>query len=344
MSLKDKKVYRFGILGCGMISGVHAAALQSLDEAELAGAADYNREAAERFCAKYGGRAYEDELDMLMDDSIDVICVCTPSHCHADNAIRALQHGKHVVLEKPMALNTEQADRVIAACRENDRLLTVISQLRFSPDIQHVRQLIRKGAFGKLVFCNLVMHYWRSEEYFAGSRWRGRKEFEGGGALMNQGIHGIDLMQYILGEPRVLGGRITTRHHAVEVEDAASALVEFDCGATGMIQGSTCTWPGFERKLEIHGDKGYVILKENMIEKLDTPDDQIARRRNVVDEVGSYNKPDVIDSSMHARQIQNLIDAVEGRESLLIDAQEGRKAIRIIGDIYAASERSMQQE
>lgn len=335
MSQMEKKVYRFGILGCGMISNVHAEAIESLKDAVLAGAADYNREAAERFCKKFGGHAYENELDMLADDTIDVICVCTPSHCHADNAIRAMEHGKHVVLEKPMALTTAEADKVIEACRMHDRKLTVISQLRFSPDIQHVRQLVKKQAFGKLVFCNLTMHYWRSEEYFAGSRWRGRKAFEGGGALMNQGIHGIDLMQYILGEPKVVGARIHTLHHEIEVEDAATALIEFEGGATGMIQGSTCTWPGFERRLEIHGDKGYVILKENAIERMDVPDDEIDRREGTVHAVGSYNRPDMIDCHMHARQIQNLIDAVRGTDKLLVDAGEGRKAIRIIEDIYA---------
>lgn len=335
MSLSEMKKFRFGILGCGMIAGVHAEAIQSLPEAELAGAADFNPDAAKRFCEKHGAHAYENEQAMLEDDSIDVVCICTPSHCHADNAIRALQHGKHVVLEKPMALNTEEADRVIAACRENDRLLTVISQLRFSPDIQHVRQLVKRNAFGKLVFCNLSMFYWRSEEYFAGSRWRGRKAFEGGGALMNQGIHGIDLLQHILGEVKVLKGSVHTIHHAIEVEDAASALVEFEGGATGMIQGSTCTWPGFERRLEIHGDKGYVVLKENMIEQLDIPEDKIDHRKDSAQDVGSYNKPDMIDSHMHALQIQNLLDAVQGRGELLIDANEGRKAIRIIEDIYA---------
>jgi len=334
MSLNDNKKLRFGILGCGMIANVHAAAIESLAEAELAGAADFNPEAAKKFCEKYGAHAYENEMDMLSDGRIDIVCICTPSHCHAENAIRALQHGKHVVLEKPMALDSEQADRIIEACRAHDRLLTVVSQLRFSPDIQHVRQLVRKGAFGKLIFCNLSMCYWRSEEYFAQSRWHGRKEFEGGGALMNQGIHGIDLLQYIMGMPKVLKGEIRTAYHAVDVEDAASAMVEFENGAMGMIQASTCTRPGFERRMEIHGTKGYVILKENAIEKLDIPEDQIDRSREKVLDVGSHNRPDVLDSSMHARQIQNLIDAIEGRESLLIDAGEGRKAIRIIEDIY----------
>ena len=144
-------------------------------------------------------------------------------------------------------------------------------------------------------------------------------------------------MQYILGEPRVLKGKIDTMHHAVEVEDAAMALIEFENGAMGMIQASTCTWPGFERRLEIRGDKGYAVLKENSIEYLDTPEDKIDRRRETVGDTGSYNKPDAIDCSMHAMQIKNLMDAARGRSELLIDANEGRKAIRIIEDIYRSS-------
>lgn len=337
MGLNEMKKFRIGILGCGMIAKTHAAATQSIPEAEFAGAADFNRDAAARFCGQYGGRVYENELEMMKDEGVDIICVCTPSHCHAENAIRALQHGKHVVLEKPMALNTCEADKVIAACRESGRLLTVVSQLRFSPDIQHVRQLVQKQAFGKLVFCNLSMCYWRSEEYFSSSGWRGRKAFEGGGALMNQGIHGIDLMQYILGEPKVISSRVETRHHAVEVEDAAMAMVAFENGAMGMIQGSTCTWPGFERRLEIHGDRGYVILKENAIEQLNVPDDQMDLRKEATQGVGSYNQPDMIDSRMHAMQIQNLLDAIQGKANLLLSAEEGRKAIRIIEDIYNAA-------
>ena len=156
---------------------------------------------------------------------------------------------------------------------------------------------------------------------------------------MNQGIHGIDLMQYILGEPKVVSSKIATRHHAVEVEDAATALIEFDDGAMGMIQGSTCTWPGFERRLEIRGDKGYVVLKENQIEQLDTPEDQLDMREKAVQGVGSYNKPDMIDSHMHSLQIRNLLNAVQGKDQLLIDASEGRKAIRIIEDIYNAAKK-----
>ena len=332
-----RRKYRFAILGCGMIANIHAAAIRSLPDAELIGAADAFPAAAQRFCEKYGIHAYESEEAMLNDANVDVVCICTPSHCHAPSAIRALQHGKHVALEKPMALNTAQADEVIAECKKNDRLLTVISQLRFCEDIQKVKSLLAHNAFGKIVMCNLSMRYWRDESYFSSSSWRGRLEFEGGGALMNQGIHGIDLMQYILGEPEVLKGQIATLHHSVEVEDTAVAVFRFANGALGTLQGSTCTNPGFARKLEIHGDKGYVVVRENEIQMMQTEDEKLDLRSFSKRDNGSFNKFSALEHGLHAMQLQNLLDAIDGRAELLVDATEGRKAIRIIEDIYTSS-------
>ncbi len=332
-----RRKYRFAILGCGMIASIHAVAIQSLPDAELIGAADAFPEAAQRFCEKYGIRAYESEADLLRDAAVDVVCICTPSHCHAESAIRALESGKHVALEKPMALSTAQADQVIEACKKHDRLLTVISQLRFCEDVQRVKSLLEQNAFGKIVMCNLSMRYWRDENYFSSSSWRGRLAFEGGGALMNQGIHGIDLMQYVLGEPQVLRGQIATLHHNVEVEDTAVAVFRFEGGALGTLQGSTCTNPGFARKLEIHGDKGYVVLRENEIQMMQTAEEKIDLRSFSKRDKGSFNKFSALGHELHAMQLRNLIDAIEGRAQLLVDAHEGRKAIRIIEDIYNSS-------
>ncbi len=335
-----RKKFRFAILGCGMIAGIHAAAIQSLPNAELVGAADAFPAAAQSFCEKHGIHAYESEEAMLQDENVDVVCICTPSHCHAQSAVRALECGKHVALEKPMALNTAQADQVIEACKKHNRLLTVISQLRFCEDVQRVKALLEQNAFGKIVMCNLSMRYWRDEKYFSSSSWRGRLAFEGGGAPMNQGIHGIDLMQYILGEPEVLRGEIATLHHSVEVEDTAVAVFRFAGGALGTLQGSTCTNPGFARKLEIHGDKGYVVLRENEIQMMQTEDEKLDLRSFSNRDKGSFNKFSALDHGLHAMQLQNLLDAIEGRASLLVDAYEGRKAIRIIEDIYSSSSKA----
>lgn len=330
------KKFRFGIIGCGMIAGIHAEAIRSLPDAQLVGATDNNFEKRLTFCQKYAIMPYESTEALLADAAVDAVCICTPSCFHADTAIAALYAGKHVVLEKPMALHTEDADRVIAACHATGRKLTVISQLRFSPDVQHVKTLMEQQAFGQLIFCNLSMRYWRSEEYFTLGGWKGKLAFEGGGALMNQGIHGIDLLQYLAGMPTVLGGLACTRHHAVEVEDTAAALVRFDNGAMGTIEASTCTWPGFERRLEIHGDHGYVILRENAIERMEIPGESVDRTQEAA-EVGSCSRPEAIGHAMHALQIGDLIRAVRGESAPLVDAAEGKKALQIIQAIYEVS-------
>ncbi len=331
------KKIKFGILGCGMIANFHAEAIKNIPDAELACACDHNKEYAEKFAAKHGIKACDSFEEMA--EKVDAICICTPSGFHAEGAIKALEMGKHVVLEKPMAFTTEEADKIIEICEKSGTLLTVISQLRFSEDIQKVKKLVSENAFGKIVFCDLYMKYHRSEEYFSSSNWKGTFKFDGGGALMNQGIHGVDLLQYIAGEPTVLKGKVSTLSHNIEVEDTAAAVLEFENGALGVIEASTCAYPGFERRIEISGDKGYVILRENKIAEL-----MLNGEKTVIEEtnteIGSASDPTALDFEMHKKQITNLINAINGVEPLLIDAKEGKKAIKIIEAIYNSSKES----
>ena len=248
-----------------------------------------------------------------------------------------MNHGKHVVLEKPMALNVADCDRIIEAADRSGRLLTVISQLRFSDDVRKLRRLTADGVFGRLSLIRLSMCYWRDHAYFSSSGWKGKLEFEGGGALMNQGIHGIDLMQYIFGMPRVRAGLTRTVSHDIEVEDTAAALFEFPCGALGTLEASTCAYPGFERQLALHGDRGFAVLRENKLVGLYTDTESFdAERSETVQAVGSCSSPDSIDHAAHAMQLRNLISAIRGDEPLQIDAREGKKAIEIIESIYSA--------
>jgi len=332
-----KKTYTFGILGCGMISVTHAEAIAQIPEAKLVGAADASYARAEEFAKKYGIRAYESYDAMLADPAVDIICICTPSRFHADNSIRALEHHKHVVLEKPMALNMEEANLVVEASEKNHCLLTVISQLRFAEDVIKIKRMMEEKAFGNIVLCHLTMKYWRPTEYFTSSDWRGRIECEGGGALMNQGIHGIDLLSYVVGMPTVLQGKVRTLYHDVTVEDTAVAVVSFENGAMGTIEASTCAYPGSPRRLYIQGDRGFVTLQERKILNLYTDTEKIDIEHLPDLTANSASVANVTDCTLHARQITNLIHAIEGKEALVLDAHEGRKAISIIQDIYRTS-------
>ena len=325
------KNVKFGILGCGMIASIHADAIKNIEGATLVGVADNNLEFAQKFAFKHSVLAF-DSYEQMLGSDIDVVCVCTPSCFHAQNAIDALDNGKHVVVEKPMALSVEDADRVEEASKRNGKLVTVISQLRFSKDVIRLKEYVESGAFGKISLCTLTMKYYRSKEYFASSNWKGTLKFDGGGALMNQGIHGVDLMQYVMGGVKSVSGKIGTLCHSVEVEDTAVATVEFISGALGVIVASTCAYPGFDRKLEIHGEKGYAILTENNLEKLMVEGKEV--KLDAFEKSNTASDPTALASAMHQKQIENLLLAIDGKAQVLVDCSEGKKAVKIITDIY----------
>ena len=329
------KTYNFGILGCGVISKTHALAISEIENAKLLGVADNNIEYARVFAQKNGVKAYESYQEMLADKDIDVVCICTPSGFHASNAIEALNSGKHVVLEKPMSISNEWADKVIEACERTGKKLTVISQFRFSEDIKRVKQLIEENAFGKISLCTLTMKYYRNPEYYSSSSWRGTLRFDGGGALINQGIHGVDMLDYIVGPINNVKGKIATISHNIEGEDTAVAFFQTANGALGVIQGSTCAYPGFDRRIEIHGDKGYVCLLENKIEKLMVNGEMVDLGE--LNFTSTANDNTVMDYRMHKAQLENLLNAIEGKEEILVDCYEGKKALAIIQKVYKTS-------
>lgn len=329
----NKKVLNFGIVGAGMIADFHSRAIGSLANAALLGVCDKNVSNAETFSEKHGIRAYESLEKMLRDDKIDAVCICTPSGFHKENAIAALKAKKHVVLEKPMAFTVSDSNEIISTAKENGKLVTVISQLRFSEGVGKVKKLISEGAFGKIVFADLYMKYWRSESYYSQSDWKGTRKFDGGGALMNQGIHGVDILLYLMGNAQVLSAKNKTAYHNIEVEDQSVAMVEFENGALGVIEASTCAFPGFERKIEIMGSEGCCILKENKLEKLVIKGEEIELDNNVsVSKTAS--DPSAMDFNLHALQISNFIGAVFNENELLIDGAEGSRAVALIEKIY----------
>ncbi len=327
---------RFGILGAGMIANIHAQALATLPDARLVGVADVNAVGAEAFAGRYGITAYPDYEAMLADDAVKVICICTPSGFHAQQTLQAIRCGKHVVLEKPMALTEADADLIMEAEQRSGVLVTVVSQLRFSEDVQMLKDLVQKNAFGRQVFCNLFMKYWRAPSYYASSGWKGTLALDGGGALMNQGIHGIDLLLHLVGDAVVLKGCKKTLCHSIEVEDTAAALLEFDSGALGVIEASTCTTPGFERRLEIHGDRGYAVMVEDRLAELMLDGKLLWSedcRSNDRRYINTASDPGKLNCTLHARQLQNMVRAIRGTEPLQVGTADGRRAVELILDI-----------
>ncbi len=329
----SKNKLNFGILGCGMIANFHAQAINSLSDAVLYGVADNAFDRAKDFADNYSIKAYESYADMLNDENIDAVCICTPSFFHPQNAIDALKAKKHVVLEKPMAITTQDAERVIAECENSGKLLTIICQLRFAEDMQKLKQLIKDNAFGKIAFCDLYMKYWRDPAYYANGGWKGTKKFDGGGALMNQGIHGVDALLNLMGDAKLIKAKTKTHLHNIEVEDLAVAMLEFENGALGVIEASTCVNPGFDRRIEILGSNGCAILREDRFEKL-VINGQTIIDSTTANDIGTASDPAAMSYRLHALQINNLINAVQGKEELLIDGNEGQRAVKLIEEIY----------
>ncbi len=331
---------RFGIVGCGMISRAHVQALAEVDGALAVGVYDPNLERANAFGEKWRLKVYPAYEDMLLDSDIDAVCICTPSGLHKEGALAALKKGKHVVLEKPMALNTHDCEQICLEVESSGKYLTVISQNRFCEDVQRVKKLISESAFGTLVMCDLYMKYWRDPSYYAGSPWRGTWNMDGGGALMNQGIHGIDLMNFIVGKSKLLKGRTKTLVHNIEVEDTSAALVEYECGALGVIEGTTSSYPGFSCRIEIHGSNGYAKLVEGKIEELCVRGKMVVEKTAIA-KSGTESDPSKLSYICHVMQLTNFVKAVRGKEELISTARDGYEAVRLINEIYLSSEKDI---
>ncbi|MBR5264686.1 MAG: Gfo/Idh/MocA family oxidoreductase, partial [Clostridia bacterium] len=250
----------FGIIGCGVIADFHANALFGLsEEAVLVGVADARLPAAERFAKEKQVRAFASVEEMLACPEIDVVTICVPSGLHAELAIKAANAGKHIIVEKPMAITKEQLDAMEEACTRNGVMLSSVAQSRFTSGVRKAKQAIEDGYLGKMVCADVYMKFNRTQEYYNTGGWRGTKAMDGGGALMNQGIHGVDLLLYLAGDVKSVYAVSKTLARQIEVEDTLSAVLEFKSGATGVIQATTSVYPGYPRRLELNGDKGTIV-------------------------------------------------------------------------------------
>lgn len=326
------------IIGCGMISKYHIAAISNCADAQLAGVYGSNIIRTQEFARQYDTVAYPNVADIWADPNVDAVCICTPSGFHAAYALDAISHGKHVLIEKPMALTIADCDRIIQTAKENHVLVGVVSQLRFSPAIVQVKRAMERGALGKMACADLYMKYHRSQTYYDSADWRGTWKLDGGGALMNQGIHGVDLLQYLAGPVDSIYARAKTLIRKIETEDTLSAVTEFKSGALGVIQATTSLYSGFSRRLELCGEKGTIILEEDKVLLWDVADCPAPSQESLgIQEVRSSSDPTKISPVGHTRQVANFTAAILGRESLLVDGEEGRKALQIILGAYRSS-------
>ena len=340
-----ERVYGFAIVGCGVIAPMHAEAIKALPNAELRAVVDVVPEQAWKRAEEFDGTPYSDLAEALARPDIDVVCVCVPSGLHAEVGVQAAAAGKHVLVEKPIDITLAAADRLINACREHKVKLAVISQHRFGAGMRQVREALEAGRFGRLLVGDAVIKWYRTQGYYNSGAWRGTWELDGGGALMNQGVHYIDQLQWTMGPITSIVARTGTVAHDIAVEDVGLALLTFANGALGTIQGSTAVYPGLPERLEISGTEGTAIVEAGKIKVWEFKDEK--------GEVGAYGAklksddaaapttgaadPAAISWAGHRHQMADLLAAIEEDREPAINGEEARKPLEVILAIYESA-------
>jgi predicted dehydrogenase len=327
---------RFGLLGCGIIGRYHAEAISGTENAVLQAVADVEGSRAGEFSARYGGTAYASLEQMLGDPAVDVVSICTASALHAGQAVATMKSGRHVVVEKPMAIALSQCDEMIRTSRETRKYLAVIFQNRFRPIYREMKSLIDSGRLGTLVSANAELKWYRSQEYYDSGGWRGSWAMDGGGALMNQTIHYVDLLLWLMGPVRAVQAYTGTLTHDIETEDVAVAALEFASGALGILQGTTSAYPGLWTRLEVNGEAGALAVQNDRFTVRYLADEQDV-------EAGPYGLPEVpmlapekadFSTGWHQEQICEVIRCIEQDRQPPIDGLEGRRSVELILAAY----------
>ena len=332
----------FGIVGCGLISEFHARAILALPDARLVGFSDVAGERARQRAAQFGGVACADYRQLLDRDDVHVINVCTPNGLHEQIVLGAAAAGKHVMVEKPPEVTLERTDRMIAACKRHQVKFATVLQARFRPAVVALKEAIDAGKLGRLLCGDAVVKWYRSESYYHRDPWRSTKALQGGGVMMQIAIHYLDLLRWLLGPvQRVTARTATLARHDLEVEDSGIAILEYACGAVGVVQASTAIKPGLEPRLEVHGERGTVLIEGDRIRDWALGDEaERARMRGFGrpgERTGSGGEAD-FGWEDHRAAIANMIDAIRSDRQPAVSGEEGRRTLEIVLAIYRSAE------
>ncbi len=340
--MKDGRI-GIGLVGVGLISSTHRLALEHLQDCCLVGCYNRNPQKAKAWADEYGYNFYEDYQDMLSDPEIDVVSIITPPGCHLEYAIPAMKAGKHVLVEKPMEIHADRVREMIKVAKENNVILSGVFQSRFNDVSALTREAVRKGRFGKISICDAQVKWFRDQAYYDSGAWRGTWAIDGGGVLMQQGIHAVDLLLYVMGEdPSEVYSYAETVSHDIEVEDTSVAVLRFPSGSLGVIEGSTSAWPGSPRRIEICGSTGHVVIEDDSLAvwsfQDETEEDEIIRKKyRAMSSGGSANTAAVSDYTGHARQYMDMVKAIRSGCESSIPGEEAIRSIHVIEAIYQSS-------
>jgi UDP-N-acetyl-2-amino-2-deoxyglucuronate dehydrogenase len=336
----------FGIVGVGMIADYHAQAIAHATGAKLIGIATRNTENAKAFAPKHAVPFATTSVEELVKrPDIHVVCITTPSGAHLEPALAAVRAGKHLIVEKPIEITIERADELLRAADAAKVKIAPIFQARFGEGARTLKAALTAGRFGRIVLASAYVKWHRAREYYSG--WKGTLALDGGGSTMNQGIHGIDLLQWFAGMPCEVHAFKTRRVYThIEAEDTLSATLRYENGALGSIETTTAAWPGWARRIEICGENGSARLEDDHLAdwkfREPQPQDDVIRATGLDPTMKSGSgAPNQISIQGHLRQIQDLIDSLRDNRPVAVDGHEARKAVALIRALYASAERGV---
>ena len=325
-----------GFVGCGNITDTHVRAAR---EAGLGIAAFQGRDPAKAaaMAARYGGRAYESYEEFLGHRPMDLVVIGTPSALHAEEGIAAAERSLHVLVEKPIDVTLEKGQALVAAADRAGVKLGVLFQDRLKPDLVRLREFIAGGGLGKVLLASARVKWHRPPEYYSGSRWRGRRALDGGAALINQGVHTVDLLLWLLGDVTRVKGVTATSLHAIESEDIALALLEFASGARATLEATTAAWPGYPRRVEISGTEGTVVVEGDLVVAADLRQPAPRLVSTGSEGAASASSATVADATPHRRMIEDFVRAIETKGTPVCDGREGLRSVAVVEAVYRAA-------
>ncbi len=332
----------FAILGAGMIANFHRRAIEAnaADGARLVAMGHYNPARFDEVSTEFGVPCLS-EAELLAHPEVDVVCLSTPSGQHAAQAIAAAQAGKHILVEKPMALTLADAEAMIAAAEEAGVKLGVLLQRRAEPTFMRIKDAVEAGDLGELTLGLVTIPYFRSEAYYNQAEWRGTWALDGGGVLMNQGIHLIDLLVWYMGDPVDIQAQAATLRRAVEVEDTLTATLRFANGSQATVTATTTAAPGFPHRVEVYGTHGSIQLEGENVSRWALADPAKAAvtppELGAAADAGAGGDPKNIAPTGHIALVKDFMQAIQEDRSPLVDGVEGQRSLAAVLSIYKAA-------
>jgi len=332
---------KFGIIGTGVGANFCAKGLSMIADtgiAKLVAVTSRREERAKEFASKWNlDFWYTDYKEMLEKAPIDAVIINTPHYLHYPMTIDAIKADKHTLVDKPMAINLKEADEMINEAKKRNLKLGVNLQSRFDSTFRKIKDAVEEGKFGRMILGEATVKWFRTQEYYDNSSWRGRWATEGGGALINQAIHTIDLLLWIMGPPKYLWAQIDTVAHKIEVEDLAVAAIRFENDALGIVQGSTATYPGLPTRLEIHGTKGTAIVEGEILKRWSVLGEEEVTVEKPKEGLRSWARPELVPATNHAALIRDFAEAILNEREPFVNGVEGRRSLELIMAIYESS-------